>query len=45
MAPRVETEEQVKRVIDAAKYPPKGRRGYGVRSIITDFENAPVRVD
>jgi 2-keto-3-deoxy-L-rhamnonate aldolase RhmA len=42
MAPRVETEEQVKRVIAATKYPPKGKRGYGVRPIITDFETAPV---
>jgi len=43
MAPRVETEEQVKRVIAATKYPPKGKRGYGLRSIITDFESGTVK--
>jgi 2-keto-3-deoxy-L-rhamnonate aldolase RhmA len=39
---RVETKEQVERAVAAAKYPPKGRRGYGVRSIITDFESGTV---
>jgi 2-keto-3-deoxy-L-rhamnonate aldolase RhmA len=43
MVPRVETEQQVKRVIAATKYPPKGSRGYGVRSVITEFENATVK--
>ena len=43
MAPRVETEEQVKRVIAATKYPPRGKRGYGVRPIITDFESGTVK--
>jgi 2-dehydro-3-deoxyglucarate aldolase/4-hydroxy-2-oxoheptanedioate aldolase len=38
MVPRVETRETVLAVIDAVKYPPMGRRGYGLRSIHTDFE-------
>jgi 2-keto-3-deoxy-L-rhamnonate aldolase RhmA len=42
MVPRVETKEQVERVVAAAKYSPKGRRGHGVRSIITRFESCAV---
>jgi len=36
MVPRVETREQVERIVAAVKYPPLGRRGYGLRAIHTD---------
>lgn len=38
MVPRTETKEQVENMVQAAKYPPWGRRGFGVRPIITDYE-------
>ncbi len=31
IVPRVETPEQVREIIDCAKYPPVGRRGFGIR--------------
>ena len=31
IVPRVETPEQVRRIVDAAKYPPIGKRGFGFR--------------
>jgi len=43
MVPRVETRETVERIVRAAKYPPWGERGYGPRSIVTDYERLPVR--
>jgi len=43
MIPRAETREQVNKTVEAAKYPPKGRRGYASRSIVTDFESAGVK--
>lgn len=43
MVPRVETKQTVQRIIKAAKYPPWGERGYGPRSIITDYEQLPVK--
>jgi 2-keto-3-deoxy-L-rhamnonate aldolase RhmA len=43
MVPLVETRDQVERTVAAAKYPPKGRRGYGLRSIVTDFETASMK--
>jgi 2-keto-3-deoxy-L-rhamnonate aldolase RhmA len=43
MIPRVETRESVEKIISAAKYPPMGERGYGPRTIITDFEQMSVR--
>jgi 2-keto-3-deoxy-L-rhamnonate aldolase RhmA len=42
MVPRVETREQVERIIQSAKYPPWGRRGCAMRGAITDYESAPV---
>ncbi len=39
MVPRVETKEQIESVINAIKYPPQGKRGYGIRPIHTDYEN------
>jgi 2-keto-3-deoxy-L-rhamnonate aldolase RhmA len=38
MVPRVETREQVESVIRAVKYPPLGKRGYGIRPIHTDYQ-------
>lgn len=38
MVPRVETIEEVRTIIDATKYPPIGKRGYGARGIVTDFD-------
>ncbi len=38
MVPRTETREQVENIIRAAKYPPWGLRGCGIRPIITDYE-------
>jgi 4-hydroxy-2-oxoheptanedioate aldolase len=34
MVPRVETPEQARRIVDCAKYPPVGRRGFGMRSTL-----------
>jgi len=42
MVPRTETREQVENIIRAAKYPPWGSRGFGVRPIITDYERGSV---
>jgi 2-keto-3-deoxy-L-rhamnonate aldolase RhmA len=33
MVPRVETREAVERIVAAVKYPPLGRRGYGLRAM------------
>ena len=40
MVPRVHTPDQARQVVRAAKYPPQGDRGFGVRGMITDY--APV---
>jgi 2-dehydro-3-deoxyglucarate aldolase/4-hydroxy-2-oxoheptanedioate aldolase len=37
IAPRIHTVEQARSVVAAMKFPPVGERGYGLRSIITDF--------
>ena len=42
MVPRVETVDQVERVVQAVKYPPIGKRGFGVRPIHTNYETMPV---
>ena len=42
MIPRVETEETVTNILKFAKYPPWGERGFGVRSIVSNYENMPV---
>lgn len=42
MVPRTETKEQVENIIRAAKYPPWGARGFGVRPIITDYERSSI---
>ena len=40
VAPRVDSAEEARRIVDAVKYPPQGRRGFGMRGIITDFRGA-----
>ena len=40
VAPRVDSAEEARRVVDAVKYPPQGRRGFGMRGILTDFAGA-----
>ena len=37
IAPRIESVQEAKSVVGAMKFPPAGRRGYGMRSIINDF--------
>ncbi len=38
ISPRTESVEEGERVVAAMKFPPVGRRGYGMRSIITDLD-------
>ena len=38
IAPRIHSLEQARSVVAAMKFPPRGERGYGLRSIITDFD-------
>jgi len=38
VAPRINSAEEAKRVVEAVKYPPAGRRGFGIRGILTDFQ-------
>jgi 2-keto-3-deoxy-L-rhamnonate aldolase RhmA len=38
IAPRIHSVEQAKSVVSAMKFPPAGARGYGLRSIINDFD-------
>ena len=40
VAPRVDSAEEARRIVDAVKYPPQGRRGFGMRGILTDFAGA-----
>lgn len=37
ICPRVENIEQARHIIECTKFPPLGNRGYGLRSIVTDF--------
>ncbi len=37
VAPRIDSAEAARRVVEAVKYPPQGRRGFGMRGILTDF--------
>ena len=36
--PRTESVEEVRKIVGAMKFPPQGRRGYGLRSIVTDLD-------
>jgi 2-keto-3-deoxy-L-rhamnonate aldolase RhmA len=38
VAPRINSAAEAQRVVDAVKYPPAGKRGYGIRGILTDFQ-------
>jgi len=38
IAPRIHSVEQARSVVSAMKFPPAGGRGYGLRSIINDFD-------
>jgi len=37
VAPRIHSAEAARRVVEAVKLPPVGRRGFGMRGILTDF--------
>ena len=37
MVPRVDTPEQAQRVVEAARYPPEGRRGLAIGMAVTDY--------
>lgn len=36
--PRTESIDEVRDIVSAMKFPPRGRRGYGLRSIVTDLD-------
>ena len=38
ICPRVESAEQARHIVDCAKFTPMGNRGYGLRSIINDYD-------
>ncbi len=38
VAPRINSAAEARRVVEAVKYPPAGRRGYGIRGILSNFE-------
>ncbi len=37
ISPRTESVEETRKIVAAMKFPPQGRRGYGLRSIVTDL--------
>lgn len=43
LIPRVETREAVEDVVRFAKYPPWGERGFGIRSVVGDYEKVSVK--
>lgn len=38
IAPRTQSVEEAQSIVSAMKFPPKGNRGYGLRSIVTDMD-------
>lgn len=38
ISPRTESVAEVREIVAAMKFPPQGRRGYGLRSIVTDLD-------
>ena len=42
MVPRVNTAEEARSVVQHAKYPPLGQRGFGARGVMTDYESVTV---
>jgi len=43
LVPRVESKQQVQSIVNWAKYPPIGIRGFGVRGIVSDYRKASVK--
>ena len=43
MVPRVDTRKEAERAIASVKYPPQGRRGFGMRPVITDYASTTVQ--
>jgi 4-hydroxy-2-oxoheptanedioate aldolase len=43
IVPRVHNAEQAAAALDVMKFPPLGHRGYGLRGIVSDFENTSAR--
>jgi 2-keto-3-deoxy-L-rhamnonate aldolase RhmA len=43
MVPRIESVQQVQRIVNAVKYPPFGQRGFGGRAILTDYKKMPLK--
>lgn len=43
LIPRVETKEVIENVVRFAKYPPWGERGFGIRSVVGDYEKVSVK--
>ncbi|MBS1850113.1 MAG: hypothetical protein JST79_04325 [Acidobacteria bacterium] len=41
VVPRVDSAEEARAAIQHMKFPPLGRRGFGLRGIVTDFESLP----
>lgn len=42
MVPRVNSPDEARYVVQCAKYPPQGRRGFGARGVVTDYERVSV---
>ena len=38
ISPRTESVEEVEKIVSSMKFAPRGRRGYGLRSIVTDLD-------
>ncbi len=45
IAPRIQSVEEARRVVDSMKFPPAGSRGYGLRGIINDYQYAGARAE
>lgn len=45
IAPRISSPEQGRAVVDAMKFTPEGKRGYGLRGIINDYQYAGARAE
>ena len=45
IAPRIQSVEEARRVVDAMKFTPEGSRGYGLRGIINDYQYSGARAE
>ena len=45
IAPRIQSVEEGRAVVDAMKFTPQGNRGYGLRGIINDYQYAGARAE